>query len=181
MCDLCISKHRTVAYTYVWDYATTCAPWLIRMCDVIDSYVRQNAFICATCAITNSVLLHTYEWETTQWHVCCDSYICVTWLIHVDDLREHRVKRYMHAYVKLFIHVCAVTHSYVWCDSFICVAWLIHMCDLRNHTLRNDACTACCIWSVISSISNLNRWYLVLLVSFATFRWKKTNQIEIGD
>jgi len=36
------------------------------------------------------------------WH---DSFICVTWLIHM----------------------CDMTHSYVWHDSFICVTWLMHM------------------------------------------------------
>jgi len=36
------------------------------------------------------------------WH---DSFICVTWLIHM----------------------CDMTPSYVWHDSFICVTWLLHI------------------------------------------------------
>jgi len=41
-------------------------------------------------------MTHSYVWH--------DSFICVTWLIHM----------------------CDMTHSYVWHDSFICVTWLIH-------------------------------------------------------
>ena len=60
-----------------------------------------------------------------------DSFICVTWLIHM----------------------CDMTHSYVWhdssngCsslygnDSFICVTWLIHMCDM-THPMD----LVCCMW-----------------------------------
>jgi len=42
----------------------------------------------------------------THSYVRHDSFICVTWLIHM----------------------CDMTHSYVWHDSFICVTWLIHLC-----------------------------------------------------
>jgi len=41
-------------------------------------------------------MTHSYVWH--------DSFICVTWLIHM----------------------CDMTHSYVWHDSFICVTWFIH-------------------------------------------------------
>jgi len=41
------------------------------------------------------------------WH---DSFICVTWLVHM----------------------CDMTRSYVWHDSFICVTWLIHVTHSRN-------------------------------------------------
>ena len=51
---------------------------------------------------TRSVVNHAFV------RVWCDSFICVTW----------------------FIHMCDMTHSYVWHDSFISVTWLIHMCDM---------------------------------------------------
>jgi len=44
----------------------------------------------------------------THSYVCHDSFICVSWLIHM----------------------CVMTHSYVCHDSFIFVSWLIHMCVL---------------------------------------------------
>ena len=47
-------------------------------------------------------MTHSYVWH--------DSFICVTWLIHM----------------------CDMTHSYVWHDSFICVTWLIRMCDVTE-------------------------------------------------
>ena len=42
------------------------------------------------------------------WH---DSFICVTWLIHM----------------------CDMTRPYVWHDLFICVTWPTHMCDPAAH------------------------------------------------
>jgi len=48
--------------------------------------------------------------------VWLDAFICVTWIIHVNDM----------------------THSYVWHDSFICdvwhdsFIWLIYMCDMTH-------------------------------------------------
>jgi len=41
--------------------------------------------------------------------------------------------------------------------------------------------TAYCTWSVISVYSNLNRWLGSLGLSFATFRWKETNEIGFGE
>jgi len=47
------------------------------------------------------------------WH---DSFMRVTWLIHV----------------------CATTHSCVWHDSFMCVTWLIHACDMTHSCVWHD-------------------------------------------
>ena len=55
-------------------------------------------------------------WLIHVWH---DSFICVTWLIHV----------------------CDMTHSYVWHDSFICVTWLIHICDVTHSYAWHDSFT----------------------------------------
>jgi len=67
----------------VWHSYVT---WLIHM--------RQEA-------ITHYMTLSVVTWLVHTWH---DSFMCVTWLIHM----------------------CDMTHSYVWHDSFICVTWLIH-------------------------------------------------------
>ena len=61
-------------------------------------------------------MTHSYVWH--------DSFICVTWLIHMCDMT--------HSYVW---HDSFMTHSYVWHDSFICVTWLIHMCDMTHSWL----------------------------------------------
>jgi len=62
-------------------------------------------------------MTHSYVWH--------DSFLCVTWLIHIV---------YM-------------TSSYVWRDSFICVAWLIHMCDMSHSCVLHDSFT-CMTWLI---------------------------------
>ena len=49
-----------------------------------------------------------------MWH---DSFICVTWLIHM----------------------CDMTHSYMWHDSFIYVTWLIHICNMTQSDMLHDS------------------------------------------
>jgi len=53
-------------------------------------------------------MTHSYVWH--------DSFIRVTWPIHM----------------------CHMTHSYVWHDSFTCVAWIVYMCDMTHSYLRYD-------------------------------------------
>jgi len=62
------------------------------------SYVRHDSFICVTWLIHLCDMTHSYMWH--------DSYIRVAWLIHMRDM----------------------IHPQVWHDSFICVTWLIHLC-----------------------------------------------------
>jgi len=50
---------------------------------------------------------HVSPWDSAYSHVRHDSFICVTWLIHMRDM----------------------TRLYVYRDSFICVSWLIYLCD----------------------------------------------------
>ena len=54
------------------------------------------------------------EWVMSYSYVCHDSFMCVTWLIHM----------------------CDMTHSCVWHDSFICVTWLIHVCDMTHSYMK---------------------------------------------
>jgi len=57
--------------------------------------------------------------------VWLDSFMCVTWLIHV----------------------CDMTYSSVWHDSFMCVTWLIHMCDMTYSYEKHDSftCVPCSV------------------------------------
>ena len=66
----------------------------------------------------------------THSYVSRDSFICVTWLIHVWHTSFVWVITLTHKmwYVFCNVHMCDMTHSYVWHDSFICVTWLIDMC-----------------------------------------------------
>jgi len=62
------------------------------------------------------------------WH---DSFICVTWLIHM----------------------CDMTHSYVWHDSFICVTWLIHISDMTHPYGWHDS-FICATWPIADHQAN---------------------------
>jgi len=63
------------------------------------------------------------------WH---DSFICVTWRIHMWDMTHLYVWHDSLICVTWLIHLCDMTHSYVWHDAFICVTWLIHMCVMTH-------------------------------------------------
>jgi len=71
------------------------------MCDMIHLFMWHDSFICVTWLIHMCDRTHLYVWQ--------DSFICVTWLIHMYD-----------------IYMCDRTHSYVWHDSFINVTRLVH-------------------------------------------------------
>jgi len=69
------------------------------------------------------------------WH---DSFICVTWLIHMCDITHSYVSFNM----SLVWRIQCVTHcpGNVWHDSFICVTWLIHMCAMTHSYVCHDPC-----------------------------------------
>jgi len=70
------------------------------------------------------------------WH---DSFICVTWLIHVCDMTHSYVWHDSFICVTWLVHVCDMTRSYVWHHSFIRVTWLIHMCDMTHSYVWHDS------------------------------------------
>jgi len=88
--------------------------WII----VCPTQRRCVCSICVTCLLHmfnktlwlnhqrhDSFMNHmTHTEKVPALYVWHDSFICVTWLIHMRDM----------------------THSYVWHDSFTCVIWLIH-------------------------------------------------------
>jgi len=90
------------------------------------SYVWHDSYICITWLIHLCGMTHSYVWH--------NSFICVTWLIHLCD-------------VAWLIHTCDITHSYVWHDSFICVTWLIHICDM-THSYVWHAKFICVTWLI---------------------------------
>jgi len=70
----------------------------------------------STIVTAQPTLIFTNMYSRTSyvWH---DSFIFVTWLIHM----------------------CGMTHSYVWHDSFICVTWLIHTGDMTHSYVWHDS------------------------------------------
>jgi len=95
----------------VWHDSFLCVTWLIHMCDVTHSHVRQETFIIETWHISHTSARPCSVaalCDMTQSYVRHDLFLCVTWLNPM----------------------CDMTHSYVWHDPFICVTWLI--CETRN-------------------------------------------------
>ena len=63
--------------------------------------------------------------DMTPLYVWHDSFICVTWLVHLCDMTHSSVRR-------------NVTHSNMWHDSFRCVTWLLYMCDMTRSYVWHD-------------------------------------------
>ena len=97
------------------------------------------------------VPIHSYVWH--------DSFMCVTWLVHMGDTTHSYVWHVCdmtHSYVW---HVCDMTHSYVWhvCDTTHSYVWHVcdtthsyvwHMCDM-THTFFTEGLTSThsCVWN----------------------------------
>jgi len=70
-------------------------------------------------------MTHSYVWYDAKYEGIMlrhDSFIYVTWLIHMCDMTQNMKEL-----------CCDMTHSYMWHDSFIYVTWLIHMCDMTQN------------------------------------------------
>ena len=100
------------------------------MCDMTHSYVWHDSFICVTWLIHMCDMIHAHVWH--------DSFICVTRLIHMCDMTHSYVWHDSLTCVIWLIHMCDMTHSCVWHDSFICVTRLIHMCDMTHSYVWKD-------------------------------------------
>jgi len=83
--------------------------------------------------------------DVTHSYVSHDSFVCVTWLMHMCDIRLVGIRN-MCLGVTWLVQMCAscVWHDscYMWHDSHICVIWLIHLCDM---VAISDICV-CVTW-----------------------------------
>jgi len=132
--QLCQSRaYHIYIYIYIYIFYQRHSSW--RRHVIIQNFF----FFDVWCILTQSC-------DVTQLFVSQDSFICVTWLIHMC----HNVSRdsflrvtgwhiqmcHVHdlfTCVKWLIYMCHMTHSYVSHDSFTCVTWLIHMCHNVSH------------------------------------------------
>ena len=96
------------------------------------SFVWHDSFIWVTWPIHLCGMTRSYVWH--------DSFICETWLIDMGDMPHSFVWQDSFIWVTWLIQLCATTHSYAWHDSFICVPWLIQMGDLTRFYVWRDAC-----------------------------------------
>jgi len=84
---------------YVRHDSLTCMTWISHICDMNESYVWYDSFIC----VCRERRMHPWEAQIPVIH---DSFICETWLVHMWDM----------------------THLHEWHESVMSVIRLIHMC-----------------------------------------------------
>jgi len=80
-----------------------------------------DSFMCVTCLI----------------HVCDMTHSCATWLLHMCDMVHSYVWHGSFVRVTWLIRTCDMAHSHVWHGSFTYVTWLMHMCNM--HTMYASA------------------------------------------
>ena len=85
--------------------------------------------------------------DMTHSYVGHDSFICVTWLIHM----------------------CDMTHSYVWHSSFICVTWLIHMWDMTHSYVWQSRRVHVCDTAEVIHVCLSHLW--MCLVTYVNESW----------
>jgi len=109
-------------------------------------------------------MTNSYVCDMTHSCVWHDSFICVTWLIHMCDMTNSYVCDMTHSCVwsvscsfvwhdsfgarhleKVVVRVTWLT--YVWHDSIICVRWLIHVCDMTHPCVWHDV-FICVTWLI---------------------------------
>jgi len=110
--------------TYEWDLS-----------HVWRSHATHANKLCHICSISElladiesrelAALVYQGDLSQQVTYLLHDSFICVTWLIHM----------------------CYVARSYEWHDSFVCVTWLIHMCNMTYLYLLHDS-FVCVTWLI---------------------------------
>jgi len=103
---------------------------LNHMCDMIHSFVCLDSFNSST-----DIQICIFD-NLCCWYVWQDSFIYVTWLIHMNAL-THSIQVQIFIQMCIFdylgdglgriVGTCDMTHSYVCHDSLVCVRWLLHV------------------------------------------------------
>jgi len=107
------------------------------MCDMTHSLLDMSASSHMIWLIQICDMTHLDVWH--------DSFICVTWLLHMCDMTHSLLDMSVSPHMIWLIQMCDMTHSDVWHDSFICVTWLIQMCDMTPSDVWHDS-FRCVTW-----------------------------------
>ena len=135
----------------------------------LQAYVWRASF--RICDMT-----HSYVWH--------DSFLCVTWLIHICDTSFYSYVKY-DSFTRMTC-LCDMTHWYVWHDSFICVTclfsylwhdtfisetWLIHTCAMSHSHVWHDSDDA-----TLRCVSSLTRvtWLIHMCDLPRSYGWHDT-------
>jgi len=127
-----------MTHSYVWHDSFTYMTWLIYIYDMTHSHVWHDSSLImwdVTKANVWHVLLASWLCAQAVWH---DSFILVTWLIHMCDMTPSYEWHASFICVTWLIHISDVTHSYVWHDSFVCVLWPNHICNVTLSSVCRD-------------------------------------------
>jgi len=111
-------------------------------CTTRQASARVSRLIVSHVTRINE-LCHTYEWVMSHvltsllkvWH---DSFIRVTWLIHMCAMTHPYMWHGIFTCVTRIIHKCDMTQPYMWHDTFIRVTWIIHKCDKTHPYMWHD-------------------------------------------
>ena len=169
-------------HTRVWHDSFTCVTWLIHTCDLTHSHMWYDSFTRVTRLI--KACRHASRDSLEQARVprngryktnLHDSYMCVTWLIHVWDVTHicpdgvvymHTPQSDMtHSHVRHDSYMCVtwlITHTCVWHDSYmwvtrlkhVCVTWLTHA-QMELCTLKRPSLTSLSLSFIVTNQYNL--------------------------
>ena len=129
---------------YVQQYAFKHVPCLTDLCDMTQSYVWHDAYVC----VTGRMCYWCYDvCHVTPWYMLCDLFMCVTWHIHKCKVTHSYVWRrlnHMRGMVQALCHLCrhyAICAATAVACSDVFVTWLIHACDTHMY----DATHSCVV------------------------------------
>ena len=159
MCDV----NDLYVYEYVWHDYVYCVTWIIHMCDVNDWYVYEVCrmiYVSMGCAMTYVSM----GCAMTYLHVWREGLLCVTWLIHMCDVRVtnvahddtnmghgaftwvHPFTSYKYGTRRIYIFACIylICHKSIAHQTWFCymnVSYHTYACEF-SVALMNEACHA---------------------------------------
>ena len=143
--------------------------------DIVESrdvkvWDMNHSLICMghVCDMTHSCVGHEYDQfmcDMTHSYTSHDSFIRVTWLIHMCDTTHSC--HMTHVYGTCLIHVCdMVQQAPYWCvryHRFMCVTWLIHAYSMTF----SDDLFMCVTWLIHARTMSFQMTYLVCDMTYS--------------
>jgi len=118
-----------------------------RSIQLMPLYVWMRCDAATPCLFFKSIKWSSTTCVTWLVHMCDMKGSYVIWLIHMCDRTRSYVWHNLLICVTQPTHVCDVTHSWVWNDPFICVTRLVHACDMTRSYVWHESCI-CGTWLI---------------------------------
>jgi len=145
--------------------------WLIQICNMTHAYVWHASCVLATCLVDKCVVTRGYVWrDSLMWakwkhinrydlnihtyivlkrYVCCDSLVCVTWLIDVSQMKTHKHIRLKH-----------IKHTLFWKDIFLNVLMRRAVRGVQEYFMSR----LCCVLKRVAVCCNVPHSYVTWLI-----------------